>query len=469
MKARKIYPTLMWNYFMIILITSLVVIISFIYIGYSIYQSIKASTLPLVNAEDLVQSDYQNLSIGELVELGAWVEIVNAEYELVYVIGEKQDSYERYTTAELLLLLSYSPERDVYTSAVSFVADDGEPYSMLLKIPKEAVSGSIDLMRNSDQTFGEVAVHLLLSFLAIPVLLLLIVFIYTFWTAKRISRPLQTIAKGLSRMVRGDYGTRIQLKAVPKSEIGQIRDAFNVLSDRLEASERETKRLEESKQRMLIDLSHDLKTPMTTIQGYAKTLSDPIEIDDEKKKRYLKIIYNKSVRMTALIDSMFDLLKLDAPDFHLSLQRKDFTDFMREMVAEHYEQMDEKRLDVHIDLPQESIMLDFDQRHMSRVVVNLFTNAVKYNDPGTMLRICLRQESSAAVLEIADRGKGIPDKLKATLFDPFVRGDEARSSIGGTGLGLAIAHKIIQKHGGQLSLASNDQEKTIFVIRLPLS
>lgn len=469
MKARKIYPTLMWNYLMIILITSLVVITSFVYVGYLIYQSIESNTIPMIKAEDIVRSDYHNIQLGEAEELGGWAEIINESNEVIHVIGEKKDSVERYTVSELYRLLSYSRDKDVYASAASFETEDGAVYSLLVKVPKEAINGAIDLMKNSDQALNKVALHLLFSILAIPVLLMLIVFIYTFWTAKRISRPLQTIAKGLTRMVGGNYATRIDLKAVPESEIGQIRDAFNVLSERLENSEREKKRLEESKQRMLIDLSHDLKTPMTTIQGYAKTLSEPIEIDEEKKKRYLKIIYNKSVRMTALIDSMFELLKLDAPDFHLSLQRKDFADFMREMVAEHYEQLDEKRLDIQVDLPHESIMLAFDQHHMSRVVANLLTNAAKYNPPGTKLRIALWQEDGFVVLEIADNGRGISNKLKATLFDPFVRGDDARSTAGGNGLGLAIAYKIVQKHRGMLFLTSSSTEKTIFSIRLPLN
>ena len=239
------------------------------------------------------------------------------------------------------------------------------------------------------------------------------------------------------------------------------------MADKLERVEEEKQKLEESRQRMFMDISHDLKTPITTICGYAKALSEGMVKEDEKEQRYLRSIYDKSARVTELINNLFQLSKLENSELKLVYEKQDFVEFIRGIAAECYEQIEEKDMDLDLILPEKQIILSFDRKELGRAVMNIVYNAIKYNPSGTKLRIQISEDENKVLLKIADNGTGIPEGLKDSIFEPFVRGDSSRKSDGGTGLGLAIAKKIVEGHGGTLTLDTNvGEEKTIFTISL---
>jgi len=264
-------------------------------------------------------------------------------------------------------------------------------------------------------------------------------------------------------MSNGNHNVRMDFKA--ENEFLKIRDAFNYMAVKLEESEREKHKIEENRKRMFMDISHDLKTPITTICGYVKALDEGLVQDEERKKRYLHTIHEKSLRVTNLINNLFELSKLENTEIRLKKEKYDVVEFLRGIVAEYYEQIEEKRFILDLILPVGKISCDFDRKEMGRVLSNLLNNALEYNSEGTKIRIELKEIEEKIIIEIADNGVGIPEKLKEIIFEPFVRGDINRSSDGGTGLGLAIAKKIVEAHGGILNLCTNEGEnKTIFRI-----
>lgn len=231
----------------------------------------------------------------------------------------------------------------------------------------------------------------------------------------------------------------------------------------------EKEQLEESKKRMLADLSHDLKTPMTTIQGYSKALYEEFVEDEEQKKRYLKYIHDKSVRVTTLIDELFMFSKLETPDSQLNKEKKDLCEFYREVIVEYYQLFSEKNMELNIDIPTTKLIYEFDSKLLYRAISNLLENAAKYNPEQTTVFISLTKRANCIALEIGDDGTGIKDDLTNTLFDPFVRGDKSRKNDGGSGLGLAITKKIIEKHEGKIILDTKPvRGKTNFIIELPV-
>ncbi|WP_228469429.1 HAMP domain-containing sensor histidine kinase [Paenibacillus sp. JNUCC31] len=287
--------------------------------------------------------------------------------------------------------------------------------------------------------------------------------LYALWTAKRFTGPLEQIASAIQRMEEGEYSERLNITA--SYEFSVIQQRFNDMAESLEQSEAENRRLQDGKRRMLADLSHDLKTPITTILGYAKALEVGIFEHEKKKERCLQLIFNKATHVTELIDQIFNLSKLDRPDYSLVTERVDIAELLREIAADYYEPFEEKHFQMEVDIPAEEIMTECDTSLMRRAIINLLSNALQHNPPGTQVTIQLKKSEQRLSLVIADNGVGIPDELKKIVFDPFVRGDVTRREDGGSGLGLAIAKQIAELHGGDLHLY-NAQNGTKFELVL---
>ncbi|MGZ7440128.1 sensor histidine kinase [Paenibacillus sp. TH7-28] len=287
--------------------------------------------------------------------------------------------------------------------------------------------------------------------------------LYSLWTAKRITGPLEQIASAIRRMEEGKYSERLNIAA--GYEFSVIQQRFNDMAESLERSEAENRRLQESKRRMLADLSHDLKTPITTIQGYAKALELGILENEEEKKRFLRLISNKATHVTALIDQIFNLAKLDRPGYPMAMELVDVAELLREIAADFYEPLEAKNFQLEVEIPAEEVMAKCDPNLIRRAVSNLLSNALQHNPPGTRVTVQLTESEQCLSLAVADNGVGISDELKKTIFDPFVRGDAARREEGSSGLGLAIARQIAELHGGELHL-SNTQGSTTFELML---
>jgi len=249
----------------------------------------------------------------------------------------------------------------------------------------------------------------------------------------------------------------------------ELNEDLQRVAEELRLKNIEKEQLEESKKKMLADLSHDLKTPMTTIQGYSKALYDGLVEDEEQQRRYLHFIHDKSIRVTALIDELFTFSKLDNPDSQITKQEKDICEFIREVVVEYYELFAEKEMELAITIPSEKLLYRFDQKLLYRAISNILENTIKYNPKQTQVFISLKEVHDTITIEIGDDGNGINEDIAQTLFDPFVRGDKSRVNDGGSGLGLAITKKIVEKHNGKVYVDTKPKRgKTNFIIELPI-
>lgn len=353
---------------------------------------------------------------------------------------EKKDGVTQYTSNQLLKSLENGEDQAYFYSLTTLNAQSESEW-LLLKLPREAITITI----NSD-SFVAYFNHSLSYYVFLGVgMILLLIIVYSYWVARRIRKPLRIITLGLKQMIQGNYDTRIALYA--EKEFSQIGETFNYMADVIEKTTKEKRQAEESKKRMMVDLSHDLKTPITSIQGFAQALVEGRGEDEERQKRYLSYIYNKSSQVTKLIQNMLELLKIDSPDFLLRMEHQELGEFIREIIADTYGEIEQKNFVLHLNVPEEDVFLNFDAELLSSVVHNLISNALIYNPPGTHLRVEVIPLEKEVTIEIADTGVGIPEELWSTMFDPFVRGDKARTASGGTGLGLSIAMKNTEKMG----------------------
>lgn len=208
---------------------------------------------------------------------------------------------------------------------------------------------------------------------------------------------------------------------------------------------------------MLSDIAHDLRTPMTTVSGYAKALSDGMVTDPERRQEYLESIQNKSVRMNDLINLLFEYVKLDSDGFTLDRKELDLCELLRENAALVYSEVESAGMELEVEIPEAKALVSADAVQLSRVVTNLLTNAMRHNGSGTKIGLFMIRELDRIYILVADSGSFISDELQQKLFEPFARGDDSRGSSGGSGLGLSIAKKIVQMHGWDLKLVQQPQ------------
>ncbi len=197
---------------------------------------------------------------------------------------------------------------------------------------------------------------------------------------------------------------------------------------------------------LLSDIAHDIKTPLTTLCGYSKALSDGVVKEEEKRQEYLAAIYNKSMRMNELITLLFEYVKMDSSGFELHREAGDLGELVRECTAAVYTDFEEKNISLVIDISEESMPCLVDKVQMARAVTNLLNNAVRYGKEGGKALVRLEDYC----FTVADDGMAIDREFAEHIFEPFSRADKARGTAGGSGLGLSIAHKIVQMHNGEL-------------------
>ena len=222
--------------------------------------------------------------------------------------------------------------------------------------------------------------------------------------------------------------------------------------------EREKTKQEYDKKRnlMLSDIAHDLRTPMTTVAGYAKALSDGMVTEPDRRQEYLEAIQNKSVRMNDLINLLFEYVKLDSDGFTLDRKLIDLYELLRENAALVYPDAESAGMELEAEIPEVRMEISADAMQLSRVVTNLLTNAIRHNPAGTKIGILMQQEFDRIDVLIADTGEQIPQELSEKLFEPFAKADSSRAG-GGSGLELSIARKVVQMHGWELKLVQQPQ------------
>lgn len=224
--------------------------------------------------------------------------------------------------------------------------------------------------------------------------------------------------------------------------------------DAMLTEEKEQKLADDKRRNLLLsDIAHDIKTPVTTICGYSRALSEGM-VGEEKRQAYLDVIYAKALRMDELITLLFEYVKLESEGFVLHRQPGDLAELVREMTALLYADFEEKRISLVMEIDEERMPFEMDRLQLGRAVTNLLTNALRYGKEGGRVLIRL----SDYELTVADEGETIDPDLAAHIFEPFTRGDSARSTQGGSGLGLGIAKKIVEMHGGRLLLNLSPEE-----------
>lgn len=229
----------------------------------------------------------------------------------------------------------------------------------------------------------------------------------------------------------------------------------------------EIKKLEQMRKDFVANVSHELKTPLTSIKGFAETLLDGAQDVPEIREQFLNIIHDESERMQTLVEDLLELSRLEQDNYQLETTIVDVTSLIRETETLLRHKAAEKQMTIHLET-EEEVFIRADLNRLKQVVVNLVANALNYTPNDGNVWISLEDGEEEVMLRIKDDGIGIHPKETQRIFERFYRVDKARSrNSGGTGLGLAIVKHIIDLHHGTIEVESEENEGTTFTIRLP--
>ena len=233
-----------------------------------------------------------------------------------------------------------------------------------------------------------------------------------------------------------------------------------------EQREKESEAYSAKRNRMFSDFAHDLRTPITTIAGYAGALSDGMVKEPAQQKEYLEAIRRKSERMSELINLLFDYVKLGSTDYKLNKKDCDVNALVAEIAASLYTDMEEAGMELIADIPETPFVVNLDRSQAGRLINNLLINAMRHNPSGTKIAVSVKRIAGAELLAVADSGVPIEGQA-AKLFEPFVKGDKSRSGDRGSGLGLSICKMIADMHGWSIGLAQPYEGYTkAFVVKI---
>ena len=231
------------------------------------------------------------------------------------------------------------------------------------------------------------------------------------------------------------------------------------MAEKLESLIEKERRHEKSRMELITGVSHDLRTPLTSILGYLELLRDRAYRDEAEYERFVGNTLNKAMQLKTLVDELFEYTRLSQSETKLETETIDLREMLVQMLAETEPLAKEARIELEARMPAEGMAVDVDPEKLRRAVENLLVNALKFSVKPGKVAVSLEQGVDSATVSVENRGEPIADEQAERLFDRFYKVDESRSNPdkrGGAGLGLAIARSVAELHGGRAYLAYSD-------------
>lgn len=458
------------------LMGSFILYVVILFVTFAVYLLLEAVLIGEGNPANLypyqIIDENGNVAGIEILEkMGGWVEELEeggqeglasssgtdqgGSYHVIRIYGEKKNDSHIYSARDLLELTAPYGE----TAYIGFfVQPENSPQKFLCFYDRAVMQVNATVNLNYVEDYGIPDIFIL--FFPSALLEILLISLYL---KKKIKNPLDRIMAGMEDLKSGNTGARIDIKT--EAEFEKIVDTFNLMAQQLEDEKAQKELLIRKKNQMLLELSHDIRTPIATIKSYANALEAGLVPEDRVESVY-RTIDRKADRVEKLSGDMFMMLKMDNPDYELRLENVNLCELMRQLCVEYYDEITEAGFDFVIDIPDREIPVSADMGLLSRVLSNLLSNALRYNESGKVIAVSVSGESGKALLTVSDDGEEVDRDFAGQMFHAFSRGDFSRKTDGGAGLGLAIAGIIVEKHGGSIGYCRRDG-KNVFEVALP--
>ena len=307
------------------------------------------------------------------------------------------------------------------------------------------------------------------SYQRILIIFLLLIDVWVVWWRLRRRYHLYLmnhIIGELHYIAQGHLDHRIPFRL--KGNEQHVITSVNALVDSAVQSMDDERKIEKSKDELITNVSHDLRTPLTSIIGYLGLIEDKQYQNEEDILKYTHIAYEKAKQMKNLVDDLFEYTKVQQHGAPVNIMRVDLDQLLEQLTASFALEAERRGIEISSKVVPNPLMIEADPEKLGRVFNNLVANAFKYGNGASYIRITAHQEQANVVVKVANDGTPIPKEAQSHLFERFYRAEASRSrATGGTGLGLAIVKSIVDLHHGQVTVTS-DENETAFIVTLPL-
>ncbi|EMX5394428.1 HAMP domain-containing histidine kinase [Listeria innocua] len=450
-----------------IVVTMLVVILSSSLLGFffaNIYYQIKLKPFNDEKTAKIAQEVQQFYQSNASISLKEYLENVGElGYELYLTDGKDQSSYfggafrkkdlPNKTVQQVLAGETYHGI-DTFDTGIFITGFFDNDVRNTIGVPVKADGEKLALFIRQDpeQQFGELRIFFAMILVFTSIISILFVLI----SGRYIVKPVVKLTNATKKIRRGNYDVALEVRR--KDEIGQLADSFAKMASELEKSEA-------ARQEFVANVSHELQSPLTSMQGFARLLGSGT-LTEKEQKEYLTVLSEETTRLSSLTKQLLTLASLDQESELRKKEPVQLAEQWRQLIQMTDWSWREKELTINLELAD--INYSGDAELLYQVWSNLLNNAIKYTPQGGDIQVRLYEETTNVFVEVWNSGAGISKEDMAKIFDRFYKASQSRTrEEGSSGLGLSICKKIITLHHGEISVESNTEKGTTFIVRLP--
>lgn len=450
-----------------IVVTMLVVILSSSLLGFffaNIYYQIKLKPFNDEKTAKITQEVQQFYQSNGVISLKDYLENVGElGYELYLTDGKDQSSYfggafrkkdlPNKTVQQVLAGETYHGI-DTFDTGIFITGFFDNDVRNTIGVPVKADGEQLALFIRQDpeQQFGELRIFFAMILVFTSIISILFVLI----SGRYIVKPVVKLTNATKKIRRGNYDVALEVRR--KDEIGQLADSFAKMASELEKSEA-------ARQEFVANVSHELQSPLTSMQGFARLLGSGT-LTEKEQKEYLTVLSEETTRLSSLTKQLLTLASLDQESELRKKEPVQLAEQWRQLIQMTEWSWREKELTINLELAD--INYSGDAELLYQVWSNLLNNAIKYTPQGGDIQVRLYEETTNVFVEVWNSGAGISKEDMAKIFDRFYKASQSRTrEEGSSGLGLSICKKIITLHHGEISVESNTEKGTTFIVRLP--
>ncbi|MCI1778197.1 MAG: HAMP domain-containing histidine kinase [Paenibacillus lautus] len=388
----------------------------------------------------------------------AWLQILDEDGSEVYRYRAPEGAKTKYTPIDMVQIYKYF-EKDVLSTV--FIGEktySDHRFSYLVGFTSPYLERQVLTIdtRNFVQTFKIFSLTLIIvdGFIA-----LCIAYIFS----KRLTKPMFMLIDSIKRLANRNYHVFHQPKGVYKDVFANI----NLLSQELQASEKERKKLDAMREEWIGNISHDIKTPLASIQGYAEMMKDPeYQFSQDEIRDYAGIIERKSIYLRDMIEDLNLSTRLRNKELILNKKHINIVSLVRNAVIDTLNNPSYSDRDIDFGSSHEVIQVEVDDILIRRAISNLIYNAIVHNREDVAIKVQVEKNEGHILIRVEDNGKGIKEEELGRIFDRYFRGTNTGELHKGSGLGMAITHDIVIAHGGEIEVRSEFGQGTIAEIKL---
>ncbi|MBW7885211.1 MAG: HAMP domain-containing histidine kinase [Caldilineaceae bacterium] len=351
---------------------------------------------------------------------------------------------------------------------------DGVPWAYTsAQLAATNAGSSVDLVILKEQpTFLQTIIQVISEIprgllAVIGLALVALIFVLSRWTAGAVSRGLSPLMDGTRALAEGNLAYRVDTQATALAEVQALSSSFNQMADRVQQSQ-------QAQRDFIANVSHDLKTPLTSIQGYSQALLDGTAATAASQQRAALVINQEAQRLANLVEEVIDLARLDSGRLTLRQQQEDINQLVGELAEAFAPRSEAAQIRFTWRPWSQPVMAAVDGDRLRRAIANLVDNALTYTPAGGTVTLSVQQRTDAesrgfVEIDVADTGPGIPPEEQQRIFERFYRVDKSRGGNHSAGLGLAIVKEIVEAHGGTVGVRSTPEAGSHFWVKLPLA